>query len=73
MSKLTDAQLERVTADFKKYDTDQDGIVTVKEFTQTVEKFLTPEDLESLLKEVNPNDDNEISWEEFLDDYEKDL
>ncbi len=73
MSKLTDAQLERVTADFRKYDTDQNGIVTVKEFTQTVEKFLTPEDLESLLKEVNPNDDNEISWEEFLEDYEKDL
>jgi Ca2+-binding EF-hand superfamily protein len=34
---------------------------------------LTDESLATLLKEVNPNGDNVISWEEFLKDYESDL
>jgi len=73
MSRLTAKQLERAREDFDRYDTDRDKKVTVAEFTAVVENFLTPEDLTKLLSEVNPDNNGEISWEEFLADYEKDL
>ncbi|HWH87223.1 MAG TPA: EF-hand domain-containing protein [Pseudomonas sp.] len=73
MTKLTNEQVERAQKAFNQYDTNNDGRVTVDEFTEVVEKFLTPEDTEALLEEVNPNGDDEISWEEFLQDYENDL
>ncbi|WP_166219966.1 EF-hand domain-containing protein [Pseudomonas atagonensis] len=73
MTKLTDEQRKRAKEAFNNYDSNKDGRVTVEEFTRVVEKFLTPETTAALLKEVNPNDDDEISWEEFLKDYENDL
>ncbi|OCR25720.1 hypothetical protein AFK24_07105 [Pseudomonas syringae] len=73
MSKLSATQLERVLADFKSYDTNGDGKLTVAEFSKAVGKFFTPENLERLLAEVNPDKNDRISWKEFLADYEKDL
>ena len=73
MSKLSATQLERLRKDFNRYDSNSNGTVTVAEFTTAVERFLTPEDLEQLVAEVNPDNNGEISWEEFLADYEKDL
>ncbi len=72
-SQLTSAQLERAKNDFKRYDTNGDGILSTAEFRKALEPFLTPEDLKALMKEVNPNADGKISWTEFLDDYVKDL
>ncbi|WP_426119187.1 EF-hand domain-containing protein [Pseudomonas sp. DSP3-2-2] len=73
MSKLSATQLERVRADFKRLDKNGDGKLTVEEFTTAIADFLTPEDLKQLLAEVDPDKNDEISWEEFLADYENDL
>lgn len=73
MSKLTAEQRERAWNAFKYGDANHDGKLTVDEFTAALKPYLTDEDLEALLKEVNPDGDDEISWQEFLEDYENDL
>ncbi|MQQ35013.1 EF-hand domain-containing protein [Pseudomonas sp. SZ57] len=73
MATLTDKQLARVREDFYRYDTNGDKKVTVAEFRLTMEKYLTPEDFEVLLAKINPDGNDEISWAEFLKDYESDL
>lgn len=73
MGTLTEEQLERAEKAFKSRDTNGDGKLTVAEFGQAIESFFTPEDFQQLLTELNPNGDDEISWEEFLADYENDL
>ncbi|MCA5971417.1 MULTISPECIES: EF-hand domain-containing protein [Pseudomonas] len=73
MATLTDKQLARVREDFYRYDTNGDKKVTVAEFRLTMEKYLTPEDFDVLLAKINSDGNDEISWEEFLKDYESDL
>lgn len=73
MSTLTAEQLKRARKAFESRDANGDGVLTVAEFTDAIKPFLTDEDLEQLLREVNPNGDGEITWEEFLADYENDL
>lgn len=73
MGTLTEEQLERARKAFMNRDANKDGKLTVAEFSAAIEPFLTPNDFEQLLKEVNPNGDDEISWEEFLADYINDL
>ncbi|KPY64339.1 Uncharacterized protein ALO46_01696 [Pseudomonas syringae pv. solidagae] len=73
MATLTDKQLARVREDFYRYDTNGDKKVTVAEFRLTMEKYLTPEDFDVLLAKINSDGNDEISWEEFLKDYENDL
>ncbi|KPX02453.1 hypothetical protein [Pseudomonas savastanoi] len=43
------------------------------EFGSTMEKYLTPEDFKALLAKINSDGNDEISWDEFLTDYENDL
>jgi len=71
--KLTPQQLERVRADFKRYDANGDGTLTVAEFRQAMEPYFTPEDFKKLLSEINPGGNSTISWKEFLTDYIHDL
>ena len=59
-------QLERVRADFKRYDANGDGTLTVAEFRKAMEPYFTPEDFKKLLKEINPGGNSTISWKEFL-------
>ncbi|KTC58903.1 EF-hand domain-containing protein [Pseudomonas savastanoi] len=73
MTKLTEKQLARAREDFDRYDTNGDKKVTVAEFSSTMEKYLTPEDFKTLLAKVNSDGNDEISWDEFLTDYENDL
>ncbi|WP_054086015.1 MULTISPECIES: EF-hand domain-containing protein [Pseudomonas syringae group] len=73
MTKLTEKQLARAREDFKRYDANGDKKVTVAEFRSTMEKYLTPEDFKALLAKINSDGNDEISWEEFLADYENDL
>lgn len=65
MSKLTAAQLKHLETTFKKKDLNKDGHVTVEEFKEAF-NYLSPEDLKQLLEIVNPDNDDEISFEEFL-------
>ncbi|AVB22059.1 EF-hand domain-containing protein [Pseudomonas syringae USA007] len=73
MTKLTEKQLARAREDFDRYDTNGDKKVTVAEFGSTMEKYLTPEDFKALLAKINSDGNDEISWDEFLTDYENDL
>jgi Ca2+-binding EF-hand superfamily protein len=73
MATLTSDQLERARKAFSSRDANGDGTLTVEEFSAALKPYLTDESLATLLKEVNPNGDNVISWEEFLKDYESDL
>nr|WP_314493426.1 EF-hand domain-containing protein [uncultured Pseudomonas sp.] len=73
MSGLTDEQLARAKKAFESRDTNNDGKLTVEEFSDALKPFLSEESLAQLLKEVNPNGDDEITWEEFLEDYKNDL
>ncbi|XVO86468.1 EF-hand domain-containing protein [Pseudomonas palleroniana] len=70
---LTAQQLARVQSDFRRYDANADGILTVAEFRKAMEPFLTPEDLKKLLKELDPDGNGRISWKSFLADYINDL
>ncbi|MFK3776409.1 EF-hand domain-containing protein [Pseudomonas sp. NPDC089406] len=73
MSGLTDEQLARAKKAFQSRDVNNDGKLTVEEFSEALKPFLSDESLAALLKEVNPNGDDEITWEEFLEDYKNDL
>ncbi|WP_460046833.1 EF-hand domain-containing protein [Pseudomonas sp. S2_H01] len=73
MAILTSDQLERAKKAFSSWDTNGDKTLTVEEFSAALKPYLTDETLAKLLKAVNPNGDNVISWEEFLKDYESDL
>lgn len=71
--KLTADQLERVRSDFKRYDANGDGTLTVAEFRKAMAQYLSEADFNALLKEVNPGGNSTISWKEFLNDYYNDL
>lgn len=73
MTELSKEQLERARKAFQSRDKNQDGKLTVEEFSEALKPFLTDATLAALIKEVNPNGDAEITWEEFLEDYKKDL
>lgn len=73
MTTLTAEQLARVKKEFESYDTNQDGTLTVEEFTEILERFLTDDTLKDLIRELDPNRDGIISYEEYLNDYIKDL
>ncbi|QBF25529.1 EF-hand domain-containing protein [Pseudomonas tructae] len=73
MTELTDDQLDRAKKAFDSLDSNCDGKVKVAEFVNIAERYFEKHEIEQLLKEANPNNDDEISFEEFLEDYKKDL
>jgi Ca2+-binding EF-hand superfamily protein len=73
MATLTKEQATRAMKEFHSYDTNQDGTLSVKEFTKALRPFLAEEDLATLLKEMNPDGDDKISYAEFLAAYKHDL
>lgn len=73
MATLTAQQLERVKADFKQRDLDNDGILTVEEYKEVLKPWYNSEDLEQHLKRVNTDNDKVISYAEFEAEYIRDL
>jgi Ca2+-binding EF-hand superfamily protein len=69
MGSLTQQQLENARADFLEYDANDNGRVSVEEFTLVMIQYLSAGSVESLLTLVNRDGDDEISWEEFLAEF----
>lgn len=69
MGSLTQQQLENARADFLEYDANDNGRVSVEEFTLVMIQYLSAGAVESLLTLVNRDGDDEISWEEFLAEF----
>ncbi|MET1069895.1 MAG: EF-hand domain-containing protein [Pseudomonas prosekii] len=69
MGGLTQQQLENARADFLEYDANDNGRVSVEEFTLVMIQYLSAGSVESLLTLVNRDGDDEISWEEFLAEF----
>lgn len=66
---LSDDQLMRILSEFGNKDLNNDGKITVREFSNGIAPYLTPEDLQALLKKINLNGDSQISFVEYLRDY----
>lgn len=73
MRTLTKEQLKRAEGAFNFLDSNKDETLLVEEFREALKPLLTDEELDAWLKEVNPNGDNVITYQEFLEDYSKDL
>lgn len=73
MKKLTKEQLKSLKLQFQRYDKNEDGKLTVAEFSKAVEHYYSPETFKQLLRELNPDNNDKITWKEFLDDYKKDV
>ncbi len=66
---LSDEQLQRILAELGSKDLNNDGKVTVGEFSDVIGPYLTKEDLQALLKKINLNNDCQITFAEYLKDY----
>lgn len=66
---LSDEQLQRILGELMQKDSNNDGKVTVKEFSEAIGPYLTKEDLQGLIKKINLNNDSQISFVEYLKDY----
>ncbi|MEE1924332.1 EF-hand domain-containing protein [Pseudomonas sp. 148P] len=66
---LSDEQLQRILAELGSKDLNNDGKVTVGEFSDIIGPYLTKEDLQALLKKINLNNDCQITFVEYLKDY----
>ncbi|CAE7533739.1 unnamed protein product [Symbiodinium necroappetens] len=55
---------------FRKFDSDHDGVLTVAEFQQALEKFgfqLSPEDVLKIMRHFDTRKDGQVSYNEFCD------
>ncbi|MFD2643016.1 EF-hand domain-containing protein [Pseudomonas japonica] len=66
---LSDEQLQRILGELGRKDLNNDGKVSVKEFSEVIGPYLPKEDLQALLKKINLNNDAEITFVEYLKDY----
>jgi len=66
---LSDDQLQRILGELIQRDSNNDGKVTVKEFSEALAPYLTKEDLQGLIKKINLNNDCQITFVEYLKDY----
>ncbi|MHA6196871.1 EF-hand domain-containing protein [Pseudomonas wadenswilerensis] len=66
---LSDDQLQRILGELNQRDSNNDGKVTVKEFSDAIGPYLTKEDLQGLIKKINLDNDCQISFVEYLKDY----
>ena len=73
MTDLTSDQLERAKKAFNTRDVNGDGTLSVDEFSAVLEPWMTEAEIEEYLKVANPNGDSVISYEEFLEDYKRDI
>ena len=63
---------DRCNAAFSKMDTDNDGLLTRKEFEKALKQIglnMTPRSMHQLLSKIDKNHDGEISRDEFLEFY----
>jgi Ca2+-binding EF-hand superfamily protein len=70
---ITVETLENLRKDFVRYDQNQDGKLTVREYEQAMEPYTSPETLAEAIKELDLDNNNEITWFEFLTDYVNDV
>lgn len=73
MTDLTSDQLERAKKAFKTRDANGDGTLSVDEFSAVLKPWMTEAEIKEYLKAANPNGDSVISYEEFLEDYKRDI
>jgi len=55
---------------FRRFDTDHDGVMTIAEFQQALEKFgfqLPPEDVVKIMRHFDTRNDGQVSYNEFCD------
>ncbi|WP_339448800.1 EF-hand domain-containing protein [Pseudomonas sp. EA_5y_Pfl2_R50] len=70
---ITVEKLETLRNDFVRYDRNNDGKLTVREYELAMEPYTSPETLANAVKELDVDDNAEITWFEFLTDYVNDV
>lgn len=73
MPVLTEEQLQRAKDAFHARDKNGDGTLTVGELSDALKRFLSDKTVDQIIGKINTDGDGEISWDEFLRDYENDL
>jgi Ca2+-binding EF-hand superfamily protein len=66
---FSDEQLQRILSELGRKDLNNDGKVSVREFSEVIGPYLTKEDLKALVEKINLNHDCQISFKEYLTDY----
>lgn len=66
---LSDEQLQRILGELMQKDTNNDGKVSVNEFSDAIGPYLTEEDLKGVIKKINLDGNSQISFVEYLRDY----
>ncbi|MCO7627493.1 EF-hand domain-containing protein [Pseudomonas fluorescens] len=70
---ITVEKLENLRSDFIRHDRNKDGKLTVREYEQAMAPYTSPETLAALVKELDVDNNAEITWFEFLADYVNDV
>ncbi|WP_110949849.1 EF-hand domain-containing protein [Pseudomonas bohemica] len=73
MTKLTHDQLERAKKGFETRDSDNNGTLTHEEFSSVMRTWFNEQQIEERIKLADPDGDGVISYQEFLNDYEREI
>lgn len=63
---LEPAQIESLRSDFEKFDTEQNGEISVKEFHQVLDSKMSPEDVQKIFESIDLDHTGVVHWHEFL-------
>jgi len=63
---LEPSQIENLRADFEKFDAEQNGEISVKEFHQVLDSKMSPEEVSKIFESIDLDHTGVVHWHEFL-------
>jgi calcium-dependent protein kinase len=63
---LEPGQIENLRADFEKFDAEQNGEISVKEFHQVLDSKMSPEEVSKIFESIDLDHTGVVHWHEFL-------
>ncbi|WP_198404889.1 EF-hand domain-containing protein [Burkholderia ambifaria] len=65
MSNLTDDQIKQIKIRFDEYDDDKDGIIVESEFKKILGEYLSDDEVNKMLKNMDTDENGGVSLDEF--------